>query len=63
MSALDAAVNALNERLVMADCIGESLEAAGGQASPPWVFVFREQVEAIRQAAETVESLISRGAQ
>jgi hypothetical protein len=47
----------------MADCIGESLEAAGGEASPPWVFVFREQVEAIRQAAEAVESLISRGVQ
>ncbi|MBZ4209555.1 MAG: hypothetical protein D4R79_08845 [Comamonadaceae bacterium] len=63
MSALQAAVNTLNDRLILAHAIGESLDSAGGEAAPPWVFVFREQVEAIRQAAEAVETLTSGGAQ
>jgi hypothetical protein len=62
MSALSAAVNALNDRLVMAHAISESLDAAGGEAAPPWVYVFREQVEAIRAAAEDVEILVNGGA-
>jgi len=62
MSALSAAVNALNDRLVMAHAIGESLDAAGGETAPPWVYVFREQVEAIRAAAEAVETLVNGGA-
>jgi hypothetical protein len=63
MSALKAAVNVLNDRLVMAHAIGESLDAAAGEVAPPWVYVFREQVESIRQAAEAVEILVSGGAQ
>jgi hypothetical protein len=57
MSALLGAVEALNERLLMAYAIGEAFDQAGGESPPPWVFVYREQVEAIRQAAERVESL------
>ncbi len=57
MSALREAVNALNDRLLMAHAIGESLEAAAGETAPPWVYVFREQVESIRAAAEVVEGL------
>ena len=63
MSALLEAVNALNDRLIMAHAIGESLEAAAGETAPPWVYVFREQVEAIREAAEVVETLTAGGAQ
>jgi hypothetical protein len=63
MSAIGEAVNALNDRLILAHAIGESLDAASGEAATPWVFVYREQVEAIRQAAEAVETLISRGGQ
>ncbi len=63
MSALRQAVNTLNERLVLAHAIGESFDAAGGETAPPWVLVFREQIEAIGQAAEAVETLISRGVQ
>jgi hypothetical protein len=63
MSALHAAVNTLNERLILAHAIGESLDAAAGEAAPAWVLVFREQIEAIRQASEAVETLISRGVQ
>ncbi len=59
MSAMRDAVNALNDRLVMAHAIGESLEAAAGETAPAWVYVFREQVEAIRVAAEAVEILTS----
>jgi hypothetical protein len=57
MSALNAAVHALNDRLVLAYAIGEAFEAASGEAAPPWVYVYREQIEGIRQAAEVVESL------
>jgi len=60
MSALLAAVDVLNDRLVMAHAIGESLDAAAGETVPPWVYVFREQVEAIRSAAEAVE-IVARG--
>ena len=63
MSAIGEAVNALNDRLILAHAIGESLDAAGGETAPPWVLVFREQIEAIRQAAEAVETLISRWGQ
>jgi len=63
MSAIGEAVNALNDRLILAHAIGETFDAAAGETAPPWVFVFREQIEAIRQAAEAVEMLISRGVQ
>lgn len=63
MSALHSAVNTLNDRLLMADSIGESLEAAAGETAPAWVYVFRGQIEAIRKAAEVLETLISRGVQ
>lgn len=63
MNALHSAVNTLNDRLLMADSIGESLEAAAGETAPAWVYVFRGQIEAIRQAAEVLETLISRGVQ
>ena len=63
MSALYAAVDALNDRLLMAHAIGESLEAAAGETAPAWVYVFREQVESIRAAAEAVEFVVRGGAQ
>lgn len=62
MSALLVAVGALNDRLVAADAICGALDAAGGENPPPWVYVFRDQVEAIRVAAEALEVLIRGGA-
>jgi hypothetical protein len=57
MSTLLRAVDALNDRLVAAGAIGEALGLAGGETAPPWVYVFQTQIEAIRQAAEVVETL------
>lgn len=62
MSALHEAVNALNDRVILAQAIGESFEAAAGDnCPPPWVHVYRCQLEAIRAAAEAVETLVRRG--
>lgn len=61
MSALLAAVDALNDRLISADAIAKALDLAGDGDPPPWVFVFRDQIEGIRTAAEALETLI-RGA-
>lgn len=61
MSALLDAVDVLNDRLVAADAIGEALDLAGGETPPAWVSVYRHQVEAIREAAESVETLVRRG--
>ncbi|WP_293604674.1 hypothetical protein [Polaromonas sp. UBA4122] len=59
MSAIFEAVNLLNRRLVLADTIGQSLDEAGGENAPPWVHVFRDQVESIREASEALETLLS----
>ena len=60
MAEVTQALDALNARLVHADCVGESLALAGGDDSPAWVYVFRTQVEGIREAAEHLETLIRR---
>ena len=52
------AVDLLNDRLVAADSIGQSLDLAGGQNAPVWVHLFNTQVEAIRQASESLETLL-----
>ena len=59
MTAIFEAVNLLNRRLVLADTIGQSLDEAGGENAPPWVHVFRDQVESIREASEALEMLLS----
>jgi hypothetical protein len=62
MSALLQAVDALNARLITADTIGQSLQAVAGDQDPPaWVYVYREQLEAVRNAAEAVECLVRQG--
>jgi hypothetical protein len=58
MSALLCAVDALNDRLITAEAIGDALDLAAGDASPAWVHVYRAQIAAINQAAETLETLI-----
>lgn len=58
MNALLAAVDVLNDRLLAADAIAKALDLAGDGDPPPWVYVFRDQIEGINTAAETVESLI-----
>ncbi|MDD2917945.1 hypothetical protein [Rhodoferax sp.] len=58
MSALLAAVDVLNDRLIAADAIGEALDLAGGEDAPAWVRVFRNQIEAIREASEALECLV-----
>ena len=54
-------VNQLNDRLVAADAIGQAFDLAGGDSAPPWVYVFRTQIEAIREAAEALETVVRRG--
>ncbi len=59
MSALLQAVGVLNDRLVLAEAIGQAFGLAAPEDSPPpWVFVYREQIEAINQAAQTLEELL-----
>jgi hypothetical protein len=57
-AALLAAVGVLNDRLVAADAIAKALDLAGDGDPPPWVFVFRDQIEGISTAAEALEALI-----
>lgn len=52
------ALDVLNTRLVAADSIGQALDLAGGDEPPSWVFVYRGQVEAIREASEALETLL-----
>jgi hypothetical protein len=62
MSALLSAVDFLNERLVLAEAIGDALAAAAPPDNPPsWVFVYRQQIEAIQLAASEVESMVRLG--
>lgn len=61
MSAILDAVEVLNDRLVSAEAIGNAFDLAGGDEPPAWVFVFREQIEAIRAASEAVEVLVRGG--
>jgi hypothetical protein len=61
MSALLRALDALNDRLVAAEAIGDALDLAGGESAPAWVYVYRDQIQAIQEAAEVLETLIRRG--
>ena len=62
MSALLSAVDVLNDRLVLAASIVGALEAAAPDDNPPpWVYVFRQQIDALQLAADTVETLIRQG--
>jgi hypothetical protein len=59
MSQVLQAVDALNARLVLAEAIGQAFDLAAPEDSPPpWVFVYREQIEAIRGASEALETLL-----
>lgn len=58
MSALLAAVDVLNDRLIAAHAIAEALDLAGGDNAPAWVSVFKSQIEAIREASEALECLV-----
>jgi hypothetical protein len=58
MSQVLQAVDALNVRLILAEAIAGSMDALGGDNPPPWVYVFREQIEAIRGASEALETLL-----
>lgn len=62
MSALLDAVGVLHERLASAETIGSALDLAAGEDPPAWVFVFQEQIRAIRVASEAVEVLVRGGA-
>ncbi len=52
------ALNLLNERLLSADAIGQAFDLASCVNPPAWVQVYREQIEAIRGAAEALETLV-----
>jgi hypothetical protein len=56
MSEVRQLIDRLNERLNAADCIGQALDHAAGDAPPSWVFVYRGQVEANREATEALET-------
>lgn len=58
MSEVFAAVDKLTDCILQADTIGQALDAASGENSLPWVFVYRQQIEAIRVASETLECLL-----
>lgn len=61
MSAVMSALHVLNDRLVAADAVCAALDAAGEGDPPKWVYVFRDQVEGIRVAAEALEVLLRGG--
>ena len=62
MSALLVAVDALSDRLVLASSIVGALEAAAPPDNPPpWVYVFRQQIDALQLAASEVETLVRQG--
>ena len=58
MSQVLQAMDCLNDKLLAADSIGQAFDMAGGETSPAWVTVYRDQVEAIREAAEALETLL-----
>lgn len=59
MNPVTSAINVLNDRLVLAEAIGQAMEAAADQDNPPpWVYVYREQVRAISEASEVLETLL-----
>ncbi len=57
---ISAAMDAMNDRLIAADSIAKALDLAGDGDPPPWVDVFRDQIEGIRAACECLESLLRR---
>lgn len=61
MSETIQAIDRLNDRLIAAECIGQALDLASGETPPAWVVVFQSQIEAIREAAEALETLVRRG--
>jgi len=61
MSPVLQAVDWLNARIIAAESIGQALDLAGGETSPAWVVVYRDQIEAISQAAEALETMLRRG--
>ena len=60
-TAVQLAINYLNDRLVNADSIGCALDMAAGGNPPPWVEMYRSQLEGIREASEALESLLHGG--
>ena len=59
MSALAQAIALLDQRLTAAETIGQSLDLAGGEDAPPWVFLFREQISSIREASEALQMAVA----
>ncbi len=61
MSALRSAFSDLNDRLADAQSIGEAFDLAADASEPPaWVYVFRQQIRLIQQAAEAAELALNR---
>jgi NAD(P)-dependent dehydrogenase (short-subunit alcohol dehydrogenase family) len=56
------ALDELTARLVAADAIGQALAHAAAEEPPAWVFVYRHQLEAVREAAEALETALYRSA-
>jgi hypothetical protein len=56
------ALDELTVRLVAADAIGQALVHAAAEEPPAWVFVYRDQLEGVREAAEALETALYRSA-
>lgn len=57
-----AAVDRLNETIVLAETIGQAMDAAADVDNPPpWVYVYQAQVRAISEASEALETILRRG--
>jgi len=52
------ALDALNDKLLIAETIGDALDHAGGEEPPSWVYVYRRQIGAIQEASEALEELL-----
>ncbi len=55
MSEVFAVLDKLTDCIMHADTIGQALQDASGENSLAWVAVYRDQIEAIRAASETLE--------
>ena len=58
MSEVLSAMDPLHGRIVAAATIGDALDAVGGDQVPCWVLMYSGRVEAIRGAAQALETFL-----
>ncbi|MCM2250854.1 MAG: hypothetical protein NDJ19_00705 [Ramlibacter sp.] len=57
-AAMLRALDAVNDRLILAEAIGQALDQVAGEEDQPLVLVYRRQVQAIGEACEALEELV-----